>query len=205
MSDAPLADLARTSADPLACFAEQQTWISPELEVRLQTGAASAFNAIGGNPFRRFLHGDWLNVPLHTVLTDLPIGSWTATIAFDALAAISTSPKLDTAADATNAFGLITATLAATTGLNDWSEIRKPPARRIGLIHGVLNLTAAGLFLSSCIARRRLNRPTARALAALGYVIVATSAHLGDTLVKHHGIGVAPNPHDIEVTHDIRT
>lgn len=178
------------SKDPLARFAEQQSWISPKFETFVQSRVTAAVDALGGEPLRNFMYGQWMHTPLHAALTDVPIGSWTATVACDAIAALTGSSTLNTAADAANMVGLAAASITAITGLNDWSGIDKPAPRRIGLIHGLLNITATGLFLTSCFARRRQDRGTARALAVLGYVIVVVSSHLGGSLVYEHGIGV---------------
>lgn len=178
------------SRDAIARFVEQQDWISPRVEQSIQGAVTSAVDAAGGDPLRNFLYGQWMHVPLHAVLTDIPIGSWTATIAFDAFGAISGESRFNSAADAANMLGLCAASATAITGLNDWSGIDKPAPRRIGLVHALLNVAATGLFLSSCIARHRRNRSTGRALAALGYLVVTASAHLGGSLVYEHGIGV---------------
>ena len=178
------------SRDPLARLAERQRWITPAFQQSVQSGIDTAFDAIGGDSLRNALHGDWLHQPLHAVLTDVPIGAWTATVAFDAIAAISDSSRLNAAADATVVLGLAGAAGAALTGINDYSGIKAPAARRIGMIHGMLNLAATGLFLASCVARRSNARANGRALAALGYLVVAASGHLGGNLVYEHGIGV---------------
>jgi len=178
------------SRDAISRFVEQQDWISPGVEKSIQGAITSTVDTLGGDSLRNFLYGQWMDVPLHAVLTDVPIGSWSATIAFDAIATISGDSKFNSAADAANMLGLAAASVTAITGLNDWSGIDKPAPRRIGLVHGLLNVAATGLFLSSCIARRRDNRSTGRALAALGYLVVTASAHLGGSLVYEHGIGV---------------
>lgn len=181
---------APVSRDPLARFAEEQNWISPDLETSVQGAITSAVDTLGGEPLRNFLYGTWMHAPLHASLTDIPVGAWTVVVACDALGAITEQRFFNSAADAANIVGLTGASLAAVAGLNDWSGIEKSAPRRIGFIHGMLNMAAAGLFLGSCVARRRRNRTSGRALAALGYVIVGLSAHLGASLVYEHGIGV---------------
>jgi uncharacterized membrane protein len=198
-------EAATISKDPVARLAERQHWISPIVEEALQNSVSQAIQCMGGNSLRYALHADWLHEPLHAILTDVPVGSWTATIAFDSIAALSSSSKLDSAADAAVVVGLIGAAGAAVTGLNDWSEIREPAARKIGLIHAVLNVAAVGLFASSCIARSRRARTSGRALAAIGYLVVSASAHLGGNLVYEHGIGVAPRAGDSNVTRDLQS
>ena len=153
--------------DAISRFVEQQDWISPKLETSVQGAITSTVNALGGDPLRNFLYGQWMHVPLHAALTDIPIGSWTATVALDAIGALSGEAKFNTAADAANMVGLTAASVTALTGLNDWSGIDKPAPRRLGFVHGMLNVAATGLFLSSCIARRQHNRSTGRALACL--------------------------------------
>ena len=179
-----------TTKDPMSRFVEQQDWISPGLQQSVQKAVSSTVDAIGGDPLRNFLYGQWMHVPLHAVLTDIPIGSWTVTVALDAFGAISGQSSLNSAADAANMVGLVAASATAITGLNDWSRIDKPEPRRLGFVHGIINVAATGLFLTSCVARRRHNRSSARAFAALGYLLITASAHLGGTLVYEHGIGV---------------
>ncbi len=178
------------SKDPLARLAERQTWITPEFEVASQRTIGDALEAIGGKPLRKALHGTWLHEPLHAVIVTVPLGAWTGTVAFDAIAAISGSDKLDTAADASLVLGLAGAVAAAVTGMNDWAEIKRPAPRRIGSVHAMLNIAATGVFVASLIARRT-SRPTGRALAAIGYLLGSASAHLGGNMVYEHGIGVS--------------
>jgi uncharacterized membrane protein len=181
------------SIDPIARAAEKQDWLSPEFETSMQGVVHAAFESMGeaGSQVKSFLHGEWMHEPLHAAVTDVPIGAWTATVAFDSAAALTGRSELDFAADAALYVGLAGAALSAVAGLTDWSEIKKPAPRRIGLIHGLLNIGATALFASSCVARHReKNRRGGRALAAAAYTLVALSAHLGGNLVYEHGIGV---------------
>ena len=185
-----------TSIDPIARAAEQQNWITPEIETGVQGAIHSAFESLGeaGAQVKSFLHGEWMHEPLHAAVTDVPVGAWTATVAFDSAAALSGRSELDFAADATLYVGLAGAALSAAAGLADWSEIREPGPRRIGSVHALLNIGATVLFASSCFARHReKNRQGGRALAAAGYALVALSAHLGGNLVYEHGVGIQRN------------
>ena len=181
------------SADPLARFAEQQDWISPSAERAVQRAIRDSFGVFGdkAEAVRSALHGDWLHEPLHAIMTDIPVGAWTATVLFDGIAAVSGSRAMDTAADATAVLGLAGAMGAAITGMNDWAEVREAAPRRIGAVHALLNVGATALFAWSIIARRhRGKRAQARSLAAAGYVLLSLSAHLGGNLVYEHGVGV---------------
>jgi nitrite reductase/ring-hydroxylating ferredoxin subunit/uncharacterized membrane protein len=167
---------------------EQQEWLKPT-EEGLQELIRKAFRFRGGRQVKNFLHGTWVGHPLHAILTDIPIGAWTAAIAFDALDSISTRRQYAVAADTAVALGLAGAVGAAAAGLTDWQDI-DPPARRIGLVHGLLNIASVALFGSSLLARRRGNRETGRGLAALGYAVSVAAARLGGNLVYGQKIGV---------------
>jgi len=182
-----------TSKDPLARIAEQQDWITPEAEERAQDAVRAAFSVFGSkaDAVRELLHGNWLHEPLHAVMTDVPVGSWTAAVLFDTIGALADSEKMDTAADALVVLGLLGAVGASITGLNDWAEVKREAPRRIGAVHALLNVGATVLFGASALARRgNKARGNGRALAALGFVVVAASAHLGGNMIYEHGVGV---------------
>ena len=174
--------------DGITSAIEQQEWLKPA-EEGLQNLVHKAFQFKGGREAKNFLHGTWIGHPLHVILTDIPIGAWTATITFDALEAMGKRREYRIAADASLALGLIGAVGAAATGITDWQDI-DPPARRIGLVHGLLNVASVVLFGSSLVARRKGARTTGRNLAALGYAVSVAAAHLGGDLVYGQKIGV---------------
>ncbi len=169
---------------------ERQEWMKPAEET-IQKLLHRIFTTGGrrGQKVKNFLNGTWVGHPLHVILTDIPIGAWTTAIAFDAIAGISNRREFEVAADAAIAIGLAGAVGAAATGLTDWQDI-DPPARRIGLVHGLMNLGSAALFASSLIARRRHSRAMGRNLAAMGYAVSMAAARLGGNLVYGRGIGV---------------
>ena len=166
----------------------QQEWLKPA-EEDLQGVIHRAFAFRGGRLVKNFLHGTWIGHPLHVILTDVPIGAWTTAMVFDALDSMSHRRRYEVAADAAIALGLAGAVGAAATGLTDWQDI-DPPARRIGLVHGLLNVASVVLFAGSLFARRRGNRTSGRGLAALGYAVSMVAARLGGNLVYGQKIGV---------------
>ena len=166
----------------------KQEWLKP-VEEGLQNGVHKAFQFRGGRHVKNFLHGTWIGHPLHAILTDIPLGAWTLAIAFDALDSMSERRRYTAVADTSVAFGLVGAVGAAATGLTDWQDI-DPPARRIGLVHGLLNVVSVTLFGSSLWMRRRGKRTTGRGLAALGYAVSIAAAQLGGNLVYEQRIGV---------------
>ena len=78
---------------------------------------------------------------------------------------------------------------AAVTGITDWSDV-DPPARRLGFIHGLLNVGVTALFATSLIFRKKKLRTGGRISAVLGYALLSWSAHLGGKLVYEQRVGV---------------
>jgi nitrite reductase/ring-hydroxylating ferredoxin subunit/uncharacterized membrane protein len=124
----------------------------------------------------------WLGHPLHPVLTDIPVGAWTAAMILDAAGE-------DSAADLAVTVGLVGAAGSAVTGLTDW-QATDGSARRVGLVHGLLNATATTLFVASMVSRKRRKRPMGQTLAALGYGVAMAAAYLGGHLVYRKQVGV---------------
>ncbi len=181
------------SADPLARLAEQQTWISEGAEIAAQKAIRSLLGGEGpqGTRIRDLLHGEWLHEPLHSIMTDIPTGSWTAAGVFDLLAAVTGSEKLDFAADACVVLGLVGALGASITGMNDWAEVKREAPRKIGAVHALMNVTATALYGVSLFERRKQgSRGAARAWGLAGLLVVSLSAHLGGNMIYEHGIGV---------------
>ena len=165
---------------------------SKPVEEKLQKLLDKALYANGSSSaqkIRNFLNGTWLGEPLHVVLTDVPIGAWTVTIIFDALDLIHKRREFSLAADTSLAVGLLGAAGAAFTGITDWSDV-DPPARRLGLIHGLLNVGVTALFATSFFLRKRNSRTGGRVSAALGYGLMSLSAHLGGKMVYEQRVGV---------------
>ena len=146
----------------------RQQWLDIAADA-LQPAVRRAFDALG--PARRsvknVLHGTWLGHPLHPVLTDIPLGSWTATIVLDAIGHRSDRSGVAYAVDATLALGLAGAVGAAVTGLADWSETDGRP-RRLGVAHAALNGAATLLCAGALVCRARANRQLGRGLASAG-------------------------------------
>ena len=147
----------------------------------------------GGRPsaqkIRNFLNGTWLGEPLHVVIKDLPIGAWTVAMVFDGLDLVLNRREFALAAETSIAIGLVGAAGAVVTGVTDWSDV-DPPARRLGFIHGLLNVGGTALFLTSLLLRKKKSLRYRRTVAILGYAVMAYAAHLGGKMVYVHRVGV---------------
>lgn len=170
---------------------EQQNFLDQASEV-IQPAVTDVFKTAGasGQTVKNFLHGTWLGHPLHPVLTDVPIGSWTAAVALDAAEAISGRRKFGRGADIAIGVGLAGAVGAAVTGLTDWSAT-DGRARKMGLAHGLLNVSATFLYTVSLLLRRREKfRSSGIGFSLLGYAVSGFAAYIGGHLVFGEKIGV---------------
>src|SRR5512146_886171 len=78
---------------------------------RLANGTQKLVSAPFQNPALRlvktFLNGTWLEHPLHPVLTDIPVGAWTATMVLDLLSLIFGVRRLGRASSITTGLGIL--------------------------------------------------------------------------------------------------
>lgn len=165
----------------------------------LQKGVIGFFKALGplGSRIADFLHGVWLGHPLHPVLTDVPVGAWTAAVVLDAMEASSGSRGMAKAADTAVALGVAGAVGSAAAGITDWMHLQGE-SRRTGFTHALLNTVALTFFIGSMAARANRSRGLGRTLALLGYSVAGASAYLGGDLVFRQKIGVNHAPKQIE-------
>jgi nitrite reductase/ring-hydroxylating ferredoxin subunit/uncharacterized membrane protein len=131
------------------------------------------------------LAGTWLGHPLHPVLTDVVVGAWTSAFVLDAVG----GERTEQAADALVGLGVLSAVPTAASGLADWVDTWGP-TRRVGTVHALGNVAAAGVYGLSWVARKRGARGLGVALSILGAGIVTGTAYLGGHLVYGKGVGV---------------
>lgn len=178
------------AGDRVLEFIGRQDWMDRP-SYRLENAMSFGYNALGGarNRVTNALNGVWLGHPVHPPLASLASGALGTTVALDTLGAL---PRRNghAARFADDALGLgIAASLAAgVTGATDWQHTHDND-RRVGLVHGVLNVVATGLYLQSWRERRRGRRVRGVALSTLGYGITTSSSFLGGALVFGAGIG----------------
>jgi nitrite reductase/ring-hydroxylating ferredoxin subunit len=140
-----------------------------------------AVNAVP-QPVRDVLDGVWFGNPLHPALTDVPLGAWTTALVLDLAGSESADDAL--------AVGILGAVPAALTGLNDWSHL-KGDARRIGIVHALVNTMGLTLNVASLASRRAGHRSFGRVLSGVAFAGTLFSAHLGGHL--SFGLGVRVN------------
>lgn len=146
-------------------------------------------------PIKTFFNGTWLEHPLHPVLTDVPIGAWTAAVALDLIALIFRVPNLGLASAIVIGLGVLAAIPTIISGLMDWMDV-DPPELAIGVIHGTVNISATLLFAISFFMRATDNwdiEGDVLAFSLGGYLIVTFGGYLGGTLVYRRGVMVNRN------------
>jgi nitrite reductase/ring-hydroxylating ferredoxin subunit/uncharacterized membrane protein len=164
-----------------------QEWLD-QVAKPLDEAVGSAFPGESGRTAKDALNGTWLGHPLHPVLTDVPIGAWMMAQVFDGLDGMNGGNRYEEAARVCINTGLIGAAGAAVTGLTDWSDTGGE-SRRIGLVHGLMNLTATSLFVTSALLRKRRRTSGAVAASTAGFAVAMASAYLGGVLVYKREIG----------------
>ncbi len=175
---------------------ERQQWLDAP-GYAFEHGLALLFTTLGsrGRGAQDLLHGVWLGHPLHPILTELPLGAWTAALVFDVADVVSPRPDgWRQAAQLAVGIGVLGGAGAVLTGLTDWQHTHDG-ARRSGLVHGLLNSAALGLNMLSWRQRRNGQHARARQTSALGCGLVLAGSYLGGNLVFRHRIGVDHSQH----------
>jgi nitrite reductase/ring-hydroxylating ferredoxin subunit/uncharacterized membrane protein len=169
----------------------EQHWLG-QLSERVQEVVRNVFDAGGaaGQEIEDVLHGTPVGHPLHPAVTDIPTGAWTAALVLDILEGMRSRDDLAPGADVAIAVGLAGALAAIPTGVTDWHELDTKPLR-VGMVHGLLNLSATALYATSLVLRRRGARDAGRTTAFAGYALMIAGAYLGGDLVYRDQIGVS--------------
>ena len=139
-------------------------------------------------PVKDLLSGTFLGHPLHPVLTDVPIGTWTSAAILDVIGGRGSQR----AADLLIGTGIAAALPTAASGFSDWSDsvYSSKGARRVGLVHAATNVTALTLYSASLAARLRGRRGRGVALGLSGIGAMGAGAFLGGHLAFGEGLGV---------------
>lgn len=139
------------------------------------------------------LHGNWIGHPLHAAMVSIPVGAWATALVLDGLELAGSGRKYQRAADLATTVGLVGALAAAVPGAADWSRTQGG-AKRVGFVHAALNLTIAGLYGGSLLARAHGRRKAGIGLSIGGFSLLMASAWLGGELAYKYGVGVRPKP-----------
>ncbi len=183
--------------DKLGDAINRQDWLGPVEQVLGKVADALFLKGVpGGAKLRNFFHGTWLGHPLHPVITDVPIGAWSAAVVLDAYELVTGDDRLAPGADMAVSVGLVGAAGAALSGLNDWNYTSGKP-KRVGALHALTNIVATACYLGSWWQRRNGCRSAGIGSAFAGYAISAVGAYLGGHLVYNERMGVNHAPEEL--------
>lgn len=141
-----------------------------------------------GGGVKDIISGTWMGHPLHPLLTDVPIGTWTSATLLDLFGGRASRP----AAQRLIGFGLAASAPTAWAGWADWadSEPGNDEVRRVGMAHAIANGVAIGLYGASLAARRRGAQATGVLLGVGGAAALGAGGWLGGDLAFARGVGV---------------
>jgi uncharacterized membrane protein len=154
--------------------------------------------------------------PLHAMLTDLPVGTTVAGVAFDTVADVTHSERWRFAATASFGAAFLSGALAALVGFWDYQAVPPDhPARRTGALHGYLNAGVLVLLGLTTVTRVRAtpaptdttaDKPPSRPfrlLPLLALTVLSVSGWLGGDLVFKLGWRVRPAEYDEQLEADL--
>jgi len=156
---------------------------------------------------------------VHPMIVVFPLGLLATSLIFDIAYLVTENTVFSETAYWNMLAGILGGLLAAVFGFWDWLAIpKRTRAKRIGAIHGLVNLTVVVLFVVDLLIRRgEMSHIPPTAALALSFIAIAfalVGGWLGGELVERLGIGVADNagpdapsslrqPH-VDVLHDSR-
>lgn len=136
-----------------------------------------------------------LGHPVHPMLVMFPLGLLVTAVVFDFIDLVGGPDVLGEVAFWNITVGLAVGLLAAVTGLVDWLAIpRDTRAKRVGALHGLLNLGLVVVFAIVWLVRLGADGRDAGTglfiLELLALAVGSVSAWLGGELVDRLGVGV---------------
>lgn len=134
---------------------------------------------------KNLLSGTWLGHTLHPMLTDVPIGFWSAAMLLD----VTAGERGARAARRMVGLGVLGAIPTAIAGASDWADTHGP-TKRVGLVHALLNDVALTLQIVSWLSRRGGNRGRGVGLSLAASGLMVVSAYLGGHLSLVRGVGI---------------
>lgn len=137
--------------------------------------------------------------PIHPMLVVFPLGLLATAVVFDVVFLISENSEWAVVSYYMIGAGVVGGLAAALFGWLDWFALPGGTrAKRIGLWHGLLNVTVLGFFVLSWFLRRDNPAlpPTGAVVAGMAAAaITVVAAWLGGELVNRLGVGVYEGAH----------
>ena|SRR5437868_1674175 len=142
---------------------------------------------------------NFLGHPVHPMLITFPLGLLPVAVLFDIIFLCTTNSQWAGISYWLIAAGVLGGLCAAVFGAADWWALDSGTrAKRIGLLHGLINVVVTALFAISWVMRRP--NPAAPSLTAIvigiiAFVLALVAAWLGGELVYRLSVGVDFDAH----------
>jgi nitrite reductase/ring-hydroxylating ferredoxin subunit/uncharacterized membrane protein len=181
-------------AEPMSTW-PVPAWTEPAIRA---LGRSESLNALGkwlSNTFYRFIRpgrlkdalaGTWMAHPMHPMLTDVTIGTWTSASILDVLG----GEKARQSADMLVGIGILSALPTAVTGLSDLSDIVDREERGVATAHALANVGGLSLWILSYLNRKAGRRRAGLMLSMAGTLATTGAGFLGGHLSYRQGVGV---------------
>jgi nitrite reductase/ring-hydroxylating ferredoxin subunit/uncharacterized membrane protein len=128
-------------------------------------------------PIKDLLNGTWLGHPVHSAITDLPIGALAVSIILELVGQ-------HTGADIALVVAVVSSLAALVTGLADYTDV-DGTARMRATVHATVMLVAQALFVVSLLIRggNPPDRTVPTLLVLIGFAVISLGAAIGGDLV----------------------
>jgi nitrite reductase/ring-hydroxylating ferredoxin subunit/uncharacterized membrane protein len=128
-------------------------------------------------PVKDFLNGTWLGHPVHSAITDMPVGVVAVSIVLDVIGQ-------PIGGDVALLVGVLTILAAAVTGLADYTDV-DGTARLRATVHSTVMTLALVLFAISLVMRAGSppDRTIPIVLSVVGFLVMSLGATIGGDLV----------------------
>jgi uncharacterized membrane protein len=133
------------------------------------------------------LRGKWLGHSFHPLATDFPLGAWMSASLLDLIGGKAGRRP----AEKLIGFGLVASLPTVAAGLADWVQT-VDGSRRVGVVHAAVNLSAAALYATSLIARRKDHYRFGVGLGIAGGLTATAGGYLGGHLSLARAVGTGP-------------
>lgn len=145
------------------------------------------------------LHGTPIGHPLHPILAQAVVGTWTSSALVDALTLTGLVPDdLEEGAEAASttlaATGLAAALPTVASGWTDWSDLHEDQ-QRLGLVHAAGNYAATAMVALSLVQRWRGRRTSGRLWSLAALTTATAGAALGGHLAYRWAAGASHAEH----------
>ncbi len=129
------------------------------------------------------------------MLVAFPVGLWIFSLACDIIFRAAGNPVWATVAQFSMGGGIVGAIAAALAGFVDLMGMKESEAKRIGMAHAILNVSALLIFVADFSVRVSTgpgNVPFI--MSILGVIVIMVSGWLGGSMVYLHGTAVDLEP-----------